>query len=80
VFGLGGHERGRDRDGVGAWVTPFEPHRRYGRIVLGLVRVIDMVIDPMGRGDRVHMHGQTVLMVRVLMTRIGVHVLERSRP
>ena len=42
--------------------------------------MVDTMIDHEERGDLVHMHGNAVLMVRVLMTGVGVHVLERRRP
>lgn len=80
VFGLGRDAGEGDRDRMRSGVAPLQPRARCGRIGAGMVRVIDGMIDPKGRGNRVHMRGHAVLMLRVLMAHIRVHVLERCRP
>lgn len=45
-----------------------------------MVGVIASMIDRGGRGNGVDVRGHAVLMLRVLMARIRVHVLERRRP
>lgn len=80
VLGLWRDVFERDRDSMRSGVAPLQPRARCGRIRAGMVRVIDDMIDHKGCGDRVDMHGHAVLMLRVLMARIRVHVLERCRP
>lgn len=45
-----------------------------------MVGVIASIIDRGGRGNGVDVRGHAVLMLRVLVARIRVHVLERCRP
>jgi len=45
-----------------------------------MVGVIAGMIDRGGRGNGVDVRGHAVLMLRVLVARIRVHVLERCRP
>ena len=80
VFGLGRYTGEGDRDRVRSGVAPLQPRDRCGRIGAGMVRVIAGMIDDKGRGNRVDMRRHAVLMLRVLMARIRVHVLERCRP
>ena len=80
VFRLGRDTGVGDRDRVRSGVASLQARDRCGRIGAGMIGVIDGMIDQMGRGNRVDMCGHAVLMLRVLMVRIRVHVLERCRP
>ena len=61
-------------------VAPLQPRAQWWRNRVGMVRVTGVMIRCDWRGNGMHMRGQTVLMLRVLMTRVGVHVLKRCRP
>lgn len=61
-------------------VAPLEPRAWHRRLPGGMVPVIGVMNHHDRRGNGVHMYGYAVLMLRVLMIRVGVHVLERCRP
>jgi hypothetical protein len=76
VFGLGRDAGEADRDRMRSGVAPLQPRDRWGCIGVAMVSVIDRG----RRRDGVDMRGHAVLVLRVLMARIRVHVLERRRP